>query len=86
MKTCAASTVAELRIGRCTSGYEQIGPPHGKGGSWPRAPVDGAGVNGAARGARALGWIGSRLQTGQVGLYVTLFVVGVLAILWRVAG
>jgi NADH-quinone oxidoreductase subunit L len=46
--------------------------------------VDGAGVNGAARGARALGWVGSRLQTGQVGLYVTLFVVGVLAILWRV--
>ena len=48
--------------------------------------IDGAGVNGAARGARALGWIGSRLQTGQVGIYVTLFVVGVLAILWRVAG
>jgi NADH-quinone oxidoreductase subunit L len=48
--------------------------------------VDGAGVNGAARGARALGWIGSRLQTGQVGVYVTLFVVGVLAILWRVTG
>jgi NADH-quinone oxidoreductase subunit L len=48
--------------------------------------VDGAGVNGAARSARALGWIGSRLQTGQVGVYVTLFVVGVLAILWRVAG
>jgi len=48
--------------------------------------VDGAGVNGAARGARALGWLGSRLQTGQVGVYVTLFVLGVLAILWRVAG
>jgi NADH-quinone oxidoreductase subunit L len=48
--------------------------------------VDGAGVNGAARGARALGWLGSRLQTGQVGVYVTLFVVGVLVILWRMAG
>ena len=48
--------------------------------------VDGAGVNGAARGARALGWLGSRLQTGQVGVYVTLFVLGVLAILWRVTG
>ena len=48
--------------------------------------IDGAGVNGAARGARALGWLGSRLQTGQVGMYVALFVVGVLAILWRVAG
>jgi len=46
--------------------------------------IDGAGVNGAARGARALGWLGSRLQTGQVGMYVALFVVGVLAILWRV--
>jgi NADH-quinone oxidoreductase subunit L len=48
--------------------------------------IDGAGVNGAARGARAVGWLGSRLQTGQVGVYVALFVVGVLAILWRVAG
>jgi NADH-quinone oxidoreductase subunit L len=48
--------------------------------------VDGAGVNGAARGARALGWLGARMQTGQVGIYVTLFVVGVLAILWRMAG
>ncbi len=47
--------------------------------------IDGAGVNGAARGARALGWLGARLQTGQVGVYVTLFVVGVLAILWRMA-
>ena len=46
--------------------------------------LDGAGVNGAARGARALGWLASRMQTGQVGIYVTLFVVGVLAILWRV--
>jgi len=48
--------------------------------------VDGAGVNGAARGARALGWLAARLQTGQVGVYVTLFVVGVLAILWRLVG
>jgi len=48
--------------------------------------VDGAGVNGVARGARALGWLGSRLQNGQVGVYVALFVVGVLAILWRAIG
>jgi NADH-quinone oxidoreductase subunit L len=48
--------------------------------------IDGAGVNGAARGARALGWLGSRLQTGQVSMYVALFVAGVLVILWRVAG
>jgi NADH-quinone oxidoreductase subunit L len=45
--------------------------------------VDGAGVNGAARAARAFGWLGTRLQTGQVGVYVTLFVVGVLVVLWR---
>ena len=44
--------------------------------------MDGAGVNGTARLARALGWIGSRLQTGQLGLYVVLFVGGVLAVLW----
>jgi NADH-quinone oxidoreductase subunit L len=45
--------------------------------------VDGAGVNGSARAARAFGWLGTRLQTGQVGVYVTLFVVGVLVVLWR---
>jgi NADH:ubiquinone oxidoreductase subunit 5 (subunit L)/multisubunit Na+/H+ antiporter MnhA subunit len=45
--------------------------------------VDGAGVNGAARATRAFGWLGTRLQTGQVGVYVTLFVVGVLVVLWR---
>jgi len=28
--------------------------------------IDGAGVNGAARGARALGWANRWLQTGQV--------------------
>src|SRR5207249_4233382 len=36
--------------------------------------VDGAGVNGTAVVSRALGWIGSKLQTGQVGVYVSLFV------------
>ncbi|MGH7530816.1 MAG: NADH-quinone oxidoreductase subunit L [Gemmatimonadales bacterium] len=46
--------------------------------------VDGAGVNGAARAVRAWGIIGTRLQTGRVGTYVGLFVVGVLLILWRV--
>src|SRR5437773_963677 len=44
--------------------------------------IDGAGVSGAARLSRALGWIGSRLQTGQLGFYVVLFVGGVLAVLW----
>jgi NADH-quinone oxidoreductase subunit L len=43
--------------------------------------VDGAAVNGSARISRGLGWLGSRLQTGQVGVYVVLFLVGVLWIL-----
>jgi NADH-quinone oxidoreductase subunit L len=45
--------------------------------------VDSAGVNGAARGARALGWANRWLQSGQVGTYVAVFVVGVLLVLWR---
>jgi NADH-quinone oxidoreductase subunit L len=43
--------------------------------------VDGLGVNGPARLSRAAGWLGSRLQTGQVGLYVAVFVLGVLVVL-----
>jgi len=43
--------------------------------------LDGALVNGTARVARALGWIGARLQTGDVGVYVVLFVIGVLALI-----
>jgi len=43
--------------------------------------VDGLLVNGSAAACRALGWVGSRLQTGQVGVYVVLFVVGVLFVL-----
>ncbi|MFN2570611.1 MAG: NADH-quinone oxidoreductase subunit L [Gemmatimonadales bacterium] len=45
--------------------------------------IDGGAVNGAARGSRALGWANRWLQTGQVGMYVAAFVVGVLLILWR---
>ena len=41
--------------------------------------VDGAAVNGTRLGSRAAcGWLGSRLQTGQVGVYVVLFLVGAL--------
>jgi NADH-quinone oxidoreductase subunit L len=47
--------------------------------------IDGGGVNGAARLSRAIGWLGSRLQTGQVGVYVIFFVVGVLVVLGMVA-
>ena len=43
--------------------------------------VDGLAVNGTARLARTIGWFGSRLQTGNVGVYVAVFVIGVLAVL-----
>ncbi len=43
--------------------------------------VDGAAVNGTAWFSRFLGLVGSRLQTGQVGVYVVLFLVGALWIL-----
>ena len=43
--------------------------------------IDTAGVNGSAALARALGWLGSRLQTGQVGTYVVVFVIGAIAVL-----
>ena len=43
--------------------------------------IDGAAVNGSAWLSRGLGWLGSRLQTGQVGVYVVLFLVGALWVL-----
>jgi len=43
--------------------------------------IDSAGVNGSAALARGLGWLGSRLQTGQLGTYVVVFVLGALAVL-----
>jgi NADH-quinone oxidoreductase subunit L len=43
--------------------------------------VDGVGVNGAAKVSRGLGWLGSRLQSGQVGVYVVIFLVGAIWIL-----
>jgi NADH-quinone oxidoreductase subunit L len=43
--------------------------------------VDGGAVNGTAKLSQGLGWLGSRLQTGQVGIYVVLFLVGALWIL-----
>jgi NADH-quinone oxidoreductase subunit L len=46
--------------------------------------VDGAAVNGTAKLSRGLGWLGSRLQTGQVGVYVVLFLVGALFVLHAV--
>ena len=43
--------------------------------------IDGAAVNGSAVVARTLGWVGSRLQTGQVGTYLMFFVIGALVLL-----
>ena len=46
--------------------------------------VDGAAVNGTAKLSQGLGWLGSRLQTGQVGVYVVLFLAGAVWILHAV--
>ena len=43
--------------------------------------IDGLLVNGSAAVARSFGWLGSRLQTGNVGIYAWVLVVGVLAML-----
>ena len=43
--------------------------------------IDGLLVNGSAGLARGFGWIGSRLQTGNVGIYAWVIVAGVLAVL-----
>ena len=48
--------------------------------------IDGAVVHGAAKVGRLLGWIGTRFQTGNLGTYVVLFVIGVLFVLSAVAG
>ena len=45
--------------------------------------IDGAGVNGAAATSRILGWLASRLQTGELGFYAVMFVVGVVVLLSR---
>ena len=46
--------------------------------------IDGLLVNGSAAVARGFGWMGSRLQTGNVGIYAWVLVVGVLAVLGAV--
>jgi len=43
--------------------------------------IDGLLVNGTAVVARFAGWMGSQLQSGQVGTYAWVLVVGVLAVL-----
>ena len=43
--------------------------------------IDGLMVSGSAWAARAVGWMGSTLQSGQVGTYAWVLVLGVLAVL-----
>ena len=43
--------------------------------------IDGLFVNGSALFARAVGWLGSRLQSGQVGTYAWVLLIGALALL-----
>jgi NADH-quinone oxidoreductase subunit L len=44
--------------------------------------IDGAGANGSAALARGLGWLGSKLQSGQLGAYLVIFLVGALLLLF----
>ncbi|HUF12170.1 MAG TPA: NADH-quinone oxidoreductase subunit L [Longimicrobiales bacterium] len=44
------------------------------------AVIDGLLVNGAGYASKALGWMGSRVQTGSLGTYALALVVGVVAI------
>jgi NADH-quinone oxidoreductase subunit L len=46
--------------------------------------IDGLGVNGSAGLARALGWLGGRLQSGQLGFYLVVFLIGAVWVLHAV--
>jgi NADH-quinone oxidoreductase subunit L len=46
--------------------------------------IDGLGVNGSGGLARGLGWLGGRLQSGQLGLYLVVFIVGAVWMLHAV--
>ena len=48
--------------------------------------LDRLAVGGTARIAQGLGWLGSRLQNGQVALYVTMFAIGAVILLRSLAG
>jgi NADH-quinone oxidoreductase subunit L len=47
--------------------------------------IDGAGARGSAALARGLGWLGSRLQSGSVGVYILVFLVGAVWLIRAVA-
>jgi NADH-quinone oxidoreductase subunit L len=46
--------------------------------------IDGLGVNGAGKLTRFVGWVGSQFQSGQLGTYAWVLVIGVLAVLGAV--
>ena len=48
--------------------------------------IDGALVNGSAWSAKMIGYVGSAFQTGRLGWYLFVFVIGTLALLRAVAG
>lgn len=48
--------------------------------------VDGIAVGGLTRLVQGAGWVGSRGQTGQVGIYVALFVAGAVIVLAAILG
>jgi NADH-quinone oxidoreductase subunit L len=50
-----------------------------------QAIVDGA-VTGTMRASQAVGWVGSRLQNGQLGFYAVLFVLGAVWVLRAILG
>ena len=61
-----------------------LGTGHSRGVLWKgidQGLIDGVLVNGSAKLARAVGGVGSWLQSGQVGTYAWVLVVGVLAVL-----
>jgi len=43
--------------------------------------IDGLLVNGSAQLARGIGWLGTRVQSGQVGTYAWVLIIGVVAVL-----
>jgi len=46
--------------------------------------IDGLGVNGTGYLARFVGWVGSQLQSGQLGTYAGVLALGVLVVLGAV--
>jgi NADH-quinone oxidoreductase subunit L len=51
-----------------------------------QAIVDGTIVSGTVRASQAVGWLGSRLQNGQLGFYAVLFVLGAVWVLRAILG